>query len=74
MTGRTRRNEEDWPKEGVEEEARWNRDTAPSILGKFAEPGRVCLRSKRWWTDEISKLRRWNGTWRDGVSRAGNET
>ena len=43
-------------KEGVEEEARWIRDTAASILDEFAKPRWVCLRSKSWWADEISEL------------------
>ena len=44
--------------EGVAAEARWIRDTAANILDKFAKPQRVCMRSKRWWTDEISELRK----------------
>jgi len=44
-------------KEGVVEEARWIRDTAASILDKIAKPRRVCMRSKRWWNEEIAELR-----------------
>jgi len=43
-------------KEGVSEEAGWIRDTATNILDKFAVLRRVCMRSKRWWNDEIAEL------------------
>jgi len=45
-------------KEGVAEQARWIRDTAAIVLDQFATPRRVCMRSKRWWNDEIAELRR----------------
>ena len=43
---------------GVAEEARWIWDTAANILDRFAVPRRVCMRSKRWWNNEIAELRK----------------
>jgi len=44
--------------EGVTAEARWIRDTAANILDKFTKPRRMCMRSKRWWNQEITDLRK----------------
>jgi len=44
-----------------DEGSRVVRDTAASILDEFAKRRRVCLRSKRWWNEEIAELRKAKG-------------
>jgi len=43
--------------EEVEDEAMWIHLSMAETLNTFAKKRRVCARSKRWWTPEISELR-----------------
>ena len=42
----------------IEDEALWIRQNLVEILDRYAKVKRTCARSKRWWTEELSELRR----------------
>jgi len=41
----------------LEREASWIQDTLTSILDRWADPTRISIRSKRWWTKEVKEER-----------------